>query len=104
MRKTVSAMLIAVILIATSVPAFGGTACGEPEIVADVLLVRPLGVAAIVIGTAALIVSLPFSIPSGSVGTVARALVAEPAKYTFSRPIGDFSENWERQNLQCSER
>ncbi len=57
----------------------------------DILLVRPMSLAATVVGTAVFVVSLPFSIPSQSVGPTARALVAEPFNFTFTRPIGDFS-------------
>jgi len=92
--------LVFVVIIAMAAPASAGT-CPPETIVADVLVVRPLGLATIVLGTAAFIVSLPFSLPSGSVGTVARALVADPAKYTFSRPVGDFSKDWERKNIAC---
>jgi hypothetical protein len=34
---------------------------------------------------------LPFSIPSKSVGATVQTLVAEPFRYTFTRPIGVFS-------------
>lgn len=54
----------------------------------DVLLVRPLGLAAIILGTATFIVALPFTIPSGSVASSAKVLVGEPAQYTFTRPLG----------------
>ena len=33
-------------------------------------------------------ISLPFSIPGGNVGTAAQELVVKPAKFTFSRPLG----------------
>jgi hypothetical protein len=57
-------------------------------ILADVFLLRPLGFAATVLGAAAFVVSLPFSLPTRSVNTVANKLVVEPAKYTFVRPVG----------------
>jgi hypothetical protein len=57
-------------------------------IAGDALLVRPIGLAATVLGLGIFIVSLPFTIPSGSVGTAAKALIGEPAQYTFARPIG----------------
>lgn len=59
---------------------------------ADVLIVRPLGVVATVVGTAIFIVSLPFSAPAGSIGKVAEELVLTPARFTFKRPIGDFNK------------
>lgn len=56
---------------------------------ADVLLLRPLGIVATVLGSAAFVVSLPFSALGGNVGQAADKLVAEPAAYTFKRPLGE---------------
>lgn len=56
----------------------------------DTLLVRPFGLAATLIGTAIFIVALPFSIPTGSTGKAADKLVADPFRYTFTRPLGNF--------------
>jgi len=60
------------------------------EILADGLIARPLGLIATVIGAAAFVVTLPFTIPSKSTDRAAAILVAEPARYTFKRPIGQF--------------
>jgi hypothetical protein len=54
----------------------------------DIIFVRPLGLAATLVGTATFLIGLPFTIPSGSVSDSAKALIAEPAKYTFARPLG----------------
>lgn len=54
----------------------------------DLVILRPLGLAATVIGTAFFIVSLPVSVLGGNTGEAAKKLVAAPAKYTFSRPLG----------------
>ena len=80
------------LVIITLVFTFAASAsCQQPaEVIADVVLVRPLSLAATVIGTALFIVALPFSVPSGSVNDTARTLVAAPFNYTFSRPIGYF--------------
>jgi len=78
MKKLVL-FLVAVSIICISAPAFGGDMGGEDvALVADILLVRPLGVAAVVIGTAVFIVALPFSIPSHSVALTAHYLIVEP--------------------------
>jgi hypothetical protein len=61
------------------------------EVVADVLFVRPVSLAAAVVGTAMFFVALPFSIPSGSVEKSGKLLVSEPFEYTFARPLGDFN-------------
>lgn len=59
------------------------------SIVFDVLLVRPLGVAATAVGTVIFVAGLPFTVPTMSVGTAAKKLVAEPFVFTFGRPVGD---------------
>ena len=60
----------------------------DDEILADGLIARPLGLIATVIGAAAFVVTLPFTIPSKSTDRAAATLVADPARYTFKRPIG----------------
>jgi hypothetical protein len=57
-------------------------------IVADLVLLRPLGIVGTVLGVAFFVVALPFSIPSGTVGKTFTALVKEPAKFTFTRDLG----------------
>ncbi len=90
MRKPIVAILVVIFLVSTAAPALAGGRTWEIGV--DVLLVRPISLAAIVIGTAVFVVSLPFSIPSRSVEPVAQKLVAEPFKFTFTRPIGSFPE------------
>ena len=58
------------------------------EMVADVLVARPIGVAATLLGTAAFIVSLPFSLLGGNVDKAAEGLVLEPGRETFVRCLG----------------
>ena len=65
------------------------------DMVVDALVMRPLGLAATVVGTVLTVVALPFTIPSGSVETSARQLILRPADYTFKRPLGDFSDSGE---------
>ena len=54
----------------------------------DLVVLRPLGLVGLAVGTAFFIVSLPFSLLGGNTGEAAQKLVAEPAKYTFTRPLG----------------
>ncbi len=56
----------------------------------DAALVRPLGIVGIVFGTVAFVVSLPFSAPGGNTKEAYERLMADPARYTFKRPLGDF--------------
>jgi hypothetical protein len=59
---------------------------------ADVVLVRPLGFVATVIGGGLFVVCLPFALTSGSVKNTADTLVGQPYRFTFKRPLGDFDE------------
>lgn len=66
----------------------------EPDgalIMADLLIVRPLGIAACTIGAAGVIISLPFVAFSGGLGTVVNQLLTKPGNFTFERRLGDFS-------------
>ena len=58
-------------------------------IAADIVLLRPLGLAGTVLGTALFVVGLPFEAISGDISGPAKRLVAQPAKFTFARPLGD---------------
>jgi hypothetical protein len=56
--------------------------------IADVVFVRPVGIVACAVGTVFFIVSLPFSALGGNTPEVFDKLMAEPAKFTFVRPLG----------------
>lgn len=58
--------------------------------VLDLVITRPFGLAASVVGAALFVVALPFTIPSGSVQESANQLVKRPLEYTFDRPLGEF--------------
>jgi len=59
-----------------------------PAMMFDMVILRPLGLAGLAVGTAFFIVSLPFSLLGGNTGEAAQKLVVAPAKYTFTRPLG----------------
>lgn len=59
------------------------------DMVLDLVLLRPLGLVATVVGGVGFLVSLPFTLPAGNVGEAAHELVVRPAEYTFNRPLGD---------------
>lgn len=67
-----------------------GTGDRATDMVLDVVVMRPLGLAATLIGSVLTVVALPFTIPSGSVESSAHELIVKPAEYTFTRPLGDF--------------
>lgn len=86
-----AAAAIALILTPLAAAADGGKTDREPaaeHMIADMILLRPLGLAATVIGLGVFLVSLPFTAPAGNHKEAARKLIAEPASYTFNRPLG----------------
>jgi hypothetical protein len=58
------------------------------SILADVIFLRPLGIAGLALGTAAAVVAAPFALPSGSMDAVGRTLIVAPYDFTFRRPVG----------------
>jgi hypothetical protein len=44
-----------------------------------------------VFGSVVFVAALPFAAASGSIKATAHTLVVDPAKATFTRPLGDFS-------------
>jgi len=62
------------------------------DMVLDAVFVRPMGLVAIVAGSVAFVVALPFTLLSGSVGSSADELVKKPIDYTFKRPLGQLQE------------
>ena len=87
--------VVNLVLLSVGPSAFAQSASQEEEMksgkmVADILLVRPLGLVSTVAGTAAFIVSLPFSLIGRNAKSAAQKLVVEPAIFTFVRPLGEF--------------
>lgn len=58
-------------------------------ILADVLILRPLGIASQIVGIAGSIISLPWAASSCSGCLVQRRLLREPFEYTWCRKLGD---------------
>jgi len=71
----------------------GGKAPTTGEKFADAAAVRPMTLWASAIGAVGWVVTLPFTLPSGSAGDTAKAWVGDPLKYTFCRPIGEMEDN-----------
>ena len=78
---------------AASVIAQPGVAHDEADagaMAADLLVIRPVSLVALVAGGAVFLVSLPFSAAGGNVEAAKEKLVAEPAYFLFGRPLGEF--------------
>lgn len=65
----------------------------------DALLARPLGLGLTIGGTGLFLVTLPFSVPSGSVENAARGLIVKPGGYTFVRPLGRSDARFEEKGI-----
>jgi hypothetical protein len=94
-QSTVLLLIITLVFIpfGTSALAQGQTLDEENSgalMTADLLLVRPLGIVATVLGFAVFIVSLPFSAIGGNTKQASQKLVKEPGDFTFKRPLGEF--------------
>ncbi len=88
-----AALLLAMTLTLTA--GLAGAADGRPPpgvtagaTATDLLVARPGGLAATVLGTAIFVVGLPFTLINGSTEQAAQTLVVNPASYTFARPLG----------------
>jgi hypothetical protein len=92
MKKMVIVAFTVLALISTSVPALADDGASvATAMIADVIIARPAGIVATVLGSAVFIVALPFAALSRSVEPVAQTLVVAPFQFTFTRPVGDFS-------------
>lgn len=74
---------------------YRGTGKGEAMLF-DLIFLRPVGLAASVVGFSGVLVSLPFSVLANNTREVGEAMYIEPINYTFVRPLGD---NYQPQSL-----
>ena len=90
MGKTMLTGMLAAALTMGPAPAFAAPEDepGAGAMVADVVVGRPLGLLATVLGTGVFVVSLPFSALGGNVEQAADNLVVKPAEATFVRCLG----------------
>lgn len=58
--------------------------------IGDLVVMRPLGIAATAVGAVAYVLSLPFSLSGGNEPEARKKLMGDPANYTFNRPLGEF--------------
>lgn len=92
-RAFVASVVALSLVVANPALAAGNDDASTPSAAAmtfDAVVVRPMSLVATVAGTGLFIVSLPFSLLGHNTDKAGERLVAEPAKYTFTRPLGDF--------------
>jgi hypothetical protein len=95
-KKTfVMLLVVAFVTTAFASSSFAQATMQEEEIstenmVADAIIVRPLGIIATLLGVSLFVISLPFSALGKNVKEAGEKLVMAPAKFTFMRPLGEF--------------
>ncbi|WP_373500228.1 hypothetical protein [Desulfococcus sp.] len=93
--------LILILIAALMVVPFGSSALAEDtfteteettggQMAVDLLLMRPAGIAATLVGSVVFVLALPFTLISGDTQHSLDKLIKEPGKYTFDRPLGYF--------------
>ena len=100
-RSLITSALVAATLVVGSSNAFAQSNSSSPyndsldnspsagAMAFDLIIVRPVSLVATVLGTGLFIVSLPLALIQRDAPTAAaKKLVAEPARYTFERPLG----------------
>lgn len=104
MKKTISILLLAAFLSSLITGNALGAAYPDagrkvslPYVVADIVLLRPFGLAATVAGAAVLVATSPLTgiasiaPPHDAFSIAANAMVVGPAGFTFNRPLGEMS-------------
>jgi len=66
--------------------------------IGDLVIARPLLIAATVVGAGVFVVSLPFTALGGNIGAAGKALVVDPGKAAFVRCLGCTESGYNRQN------
>ena len=64
--------------------------------IGDLVIARPLLIAATVVGAGVFVVSLPFTALGGNVGAAGKALVVDPGKAAFVRCLGCTESGYKR--------
>lgn len=103
----ITAASLALTLAVTGMPAMAGDTQYHDEetpaayaMVADAVIARPMLLAATVVGTGVFVLTLPFTLASGSVGKAGKALVVEPGEATFVRCLGCSKPGYGKANDQ----
>ena len=100
LKKTLVSCFLVVALVISPLSALAATNKLYPDeekktqegMAIDLLAVRPIGLVATLGGAVVFLISWPFSALGGNTDEAWETLVAEPAVYTFQRPLGDFEE------------
>ena len=97
-KRIIVGLLVLLAVGLAQIPAYAGTTTrysttdrGDIPLDAtlfDLIILRPMGLAACAVGLAGSLVAFPFALTTGAGAEVGDKLITEPFEYTFRRPIG----------------
>jgi hypothetical protein len=93
MKRKLSAVLFVCLISLWGVNASQAAASDYGVSILDLFVARPLGLAATAAGSGLFVVAWPFAAATSTVNETANTLVVTPAKFTFVRPVGDFTNS-----------
>jgi hypothetical protein len=88
--NVIATVCAAALVLASAAPAFASHYADPAVVAGDALVVRPASFVATVIGAGVFVLALPVAATSGSIHSTADALVVQPGRFTFRRPLGHF--------------
>jgi hypothetical protein len=89
MKTKLITALCAVAILSMGANTASAASDDDLKVAADTLVVRPVCLAATIIGSGLFVISLPIAAISHSVKKTAHVLVVRPARATFTRRLGD---------------
>jgi hypothetical protein len=91
-RLLTTVLCVLTLSLSTTTPVLASGPSDATSVAVDVLVARPISLAATVVGSALFVVSLPIAAASRSTKDTAATLVVGPARDLFTRPIGDLQD------------
>ena len=99
MKKLFVTLLTLILVSAVFCPGGSAQSASSPKDdelnLVDLLIARPAGFAAGIVGTGIFIVTLPFTIPAGGVQKASKMLITDPFHFSLSRPFPDENEKFD---------
>jgi len=98
-RRTIKGMALAALVVVGTMAGVAsaggaydrGNSPDPATMLVDGVVVRPLGLGAVVLGAATWLVTFPFSALGGNAHEAGDQLVGQAWRFTFQRPLGEFS-------------
>lgn len=87
-KRSIGLALVVAITLATVPQVWAYRDWDSTPMEVETWALRPLGIAATVLGAVSFVVALPFAAITGTTEDAADALVVAPYKFTFERPMG----------------